>query len=146
MRAFSYMKPIAVFSAIVFAFFRSLGAGPGLTGQDIQNVKSVCQSLIGIEDWRAREFFRQHLMSYVRSKHALEEAGVVECSLHCGGTLKLRGDADIYYGFSNQPPNVSHRIDTVALHVHGKRALAIGPGTEYYPYPYYEVEHRTKRK
>jgi hypothetical protein len=36
------------------------------------------------------------------------------------------------------------RIDTVALHVDGKRILAIGPGTEYYPYPYYEAEHKNR--
>jgi hypothetical protein len=56
----------------------------------------------------------------------------------------LRGEADIYYGFSNQPPNVTHRVDTVVLHIHGKRVLAIGPGTEYYPYPYYEAEHKKR--
>jgi hypothetical protein len=38
----------------------------------------------------------------------------------------------------------TNRFDTVALHIRGKRLFAFGPGTEYYPYPYYEQEHKKR--
>jgi hypothetical protein len=124
---------------------QSRGADAELAREGISKVKAVCRSLIGIEAWRAKGIFERRLGRYVRSKQALEQSGIVDCSFHCGGTLALRGDADIYYGFPNQAIRAPRRIDTVVLHIHGNRVLAIGPGTEYYPYPYYEVEHKNGR-
>jgi hypothetical protein len=141
MQALWYLKPSIGLAAITLGSLQPL-AGSELMRQEVDNLKAVCRMIVGIEDWRVKEVFRQQLRPYISSMHALEQSSVLECSFHCGGTLKLRGDADIYYGFSNQPPNVTHRVDTVALHVHGKRVLAIGPGTEYYPYPYYQAEHK----
>jgi hypothetical protein len=108
------------------------------TREDIIKIKAVCRSLLGVEDWRPKEIFTHRLMPYIRSKKALAESSQVQCSFHCGGALLLRGDADIWYGFLNQPIGVTHRIDTVAFHVHGKRIFAPGPGLDYYPYPYYD--------
>jgi hypothetical protein len=113
-----------------------------LTSKDITRITAVCRSLIGVENWRPKDIFRRRLMSYIRSKKALAESNQVDCSFHCGGTLLLRGDADIWYGFRNQPIGVTHRIDTVAFHVHGERVFAAGPGLNYYPYPYYGREAR----
>jgi len=112
---------------------------------DIQAlVLLTCRSLLGVEDWRAKEIFARRLMTYVGSRKALEESSQVECSFHCGGTLALRGNADIWYGFPNQPIGATHRIDTVALHIHGRRVFAEGPGLAYYPYPYYRAEHKKR--
>jgi hypothetical protein len=141
-RLLSFRFAMTLLSAMVLGCLQSHGVDAELTRQDIDKIKTVCRSLIGVEAWGVKEVFRVQLMPYVRSKRALEESSIVECSLHCGGTLKLRDEADVYYGFSNQPPNGAHRVDTVALHIHGKRVLAIGPGTEYYPYPYYEAENK----
>ena|SRR6266568_6864883 len=115
-----------------------------LTPEDITKITAVCRSLIGVEDWRPKEIFTRALMPYIRSKKVLAESSQVECSFHCGGRLLLRGDADIWYGFPNQPIGVTHRIDTVAFHVHGKRIFAVGPGSEYYPYPYHDTEAKKR--
>jgi hypothetical protein len=115
-----------------------------LTREDIVKITTVCQSLVGVEDSRPKEIFTRKLMSYIRSKKALAESSQIECSVHCGGTLLLRGDADVWYGFLNQPIGVRHRIDTVAFHVHGKRIFALGPGLDYYPYPYYDAEAKRR--
>jgi hypothetical protein len=42
------------------------------------------------------------------------------------------------------PIGVTQRIDTVALHIHGKRIFARGPGLDYYPYPYCDAERNTR--
>src|SRR5206468_8648381 len=115
-----------------------------LNGADISKIKAVYRSLLGVEDWRAKEIFARGLRPYIRSKKTLAESSQIECSFHCGGTLLLWGGADIWYGFSNQPIGVTHRIDTVALHVHGKRVFAAGPCLDYYPYPYYDADHKTR--
>jgi hypothetical protein len=119
------------------------GAGE-LTRDDIVKIKAVCRSLLGVEDWRPKQVFTRELKPYVRSKKALAESSQVVCSFRCGGTLLLRGNADIWYGFPNQPIGVPHRIDTVAFHVHGKRMFAVGPGLDGYPYPYYVVEAKKR--
>jgi hypothetical protein len=111
-----------------------------LTREDIAKITAVCRSLLGAEDWRPKEIFARKLLPYVRSKKALDESSQVECSFHCGSTLLLRGGGEIWYGYSNQPVGVPHRIDTVAFHIYGKRVLAVGPGIDYYPYPYYDTE------
>jgi len=116
------------------------GAGSGLSSKDIAKIEAVCRSLLGVEDRRPKEIFARELMPYVRSKQALAESSQVVCSFHCGGTLLLRGSGDVWYGYSNQPIGVVHRIDTVALHIHGKRIFAVGPGIDYYPYPYRDTE------
>ncbi len=131
-------------AAIMLWFPQSRGANGELAREDINKIKAVCRSLIGVEAWRAKGIFERRLMPYIGSKQALEQSGIVDCSFHCGATLALCGDADIYYGFPNQPIHAPRRIDTVVLHVHGKRTLAIGPGTEYAPYPYYEAEHKKR--
>lgn len=116
------------------------GANSELTREDVTKITAVCRSLIGVEDSKSKEIFTRKLLPYVRSKNALAQSSHVECSFHCGGTLLLRGDADIWYGFLNQPIGATHRIDTVAFHIHGKRIFALGPGLDYYPYPYYDIE------
>jgi hypothetical protein len=108
-----------------------------LSREDIAKITAVCRSLVGVEDWRPKEIFARELRSYIHSQKALVESNQVECSFHCGGTLLLRGGSDIWYGYSNQPIGVTHRIDTVAFHIHRKRIFAVGPGVDYYPYPYY---------
>jgi hypothetical protein len=120
-------------------------AGTGeLTPEDIARIKAVCRSLLGVEDWRPKQIFTRELMPYIRSKKALTESSQVVCSFHCGGTLLLRGGGDIWYGYPNQPIGVVHRIDTVAFHIHGKRIFAVGPGLDYYPYPYYDAEAKRR--
>ena len=104
----------------------------------------MCRSLLGIESWRAKSLFARELKPYVRSEKALAVSGQIDCSFHCGGTLLLRDEGDIWYGFSNQPVAAVHRIDTVAFHIRGKRILAVGPGIDYYPYPYYDAEARKR--
>jgi hypothetical protein len=118
----------------------ALGTSSELSAKDITKIEAVCRSLVGVEDWRSKEIFARELMPYVRSKSALAESSQVVCSFHCGGTLLLRGGGDIWYGYSNQPTGVLHRIDTVAFHIHGKRIFAVGPGIHYYPYLYYDTE------
>lgn len=125
--------------ATVWLGFASTRAGDSeLTGEDIAKITAVCRSLLGVEDWRPKEIFARKLLPYVRSKKALAESSQVECSFHCGGTLFLRGGGDIWYGYSNQPIGITHRIDTVAFRVHGERIFALGPGSNYYPYPHYD--------
>ncbi len=115
-----------------------------LTREDIAKITAVCRSLL----WSRRLAPERDLREQTHALHsvgkALEQSRQVECSFHCGGTLLLRGDSDTWYGFSNQPINVTHRIDTVAFHIHGKRVVAVGPGIDYYPYPYYDTE--TKKR
>jgi hypothetical protein len=131
--------------AIVWLSFTSTRAGNSeLTREDVAKITAVCRSLLGVKDWRPKEIFARELLPYVRSKKALAESSQVECSFHCGGTLLLRGGGDVWYGYSNQPVGAMHRIDTVAFHIHGKRIFAVGPGTDYYPYPYYDTE--TKKR
>lgn len=140
-----HVRAILVVSTVLislFVYFDSWAAGQELTPAETSKVKAICRSLIGVEGWRLKDIFRQQLAPYIRSKDALEESAIVHCSFRCGGTLKLRDDADIFYGFSNQPAGAPHPVDTVALHIHCKRIFATGPGTGYYPYPYYEAEHR----
>jgi hypothetical protein len=120
------------------------GVNSELTREDITKITAVCRSLLGVEDWKPKEIFTRRLMPYIRSKKALAESSQIECSFHCGGTLLLRGYADIWYGFLNQPIGVTHRIDTVAFHVHGKRIFARGPGLNYYPYPYHHTEPKKR--
>ena len=143
MRRFWHIQFLAVFVAITLAS-EARGAESELGPEDISKVKAVCRSLVGVEDWRPKEIFARTLKPYIRSRKALAESSQVECSFRCGGTLLLRGDADIWYGFYNQPVGVTHRIDTVALHIRGKRVFAVGPGLDYYPYPYYDAEHRKR--
>jgi hypothetical protein len=119
-------------------------AGDELGREEITKITAICRSLLGVEDWRPKEIFAKKLSPYIRSKKALEASNQVECSFHCGGTLLLRGGGVIWYGFPNQPINVTHRIDTVAFHIHGKRIFAVGPGIDYYPYPYYDTKARKR--
>jgi hypothetical protein len=142
MLARRFLQFLALGVAIPLASAESRGAE--LSRDDIAKITAVCKSLIGAEDWRPIKIFTQKLMPYVRSQKALEESSQVLCSFHCGGTLLLRGGADIWYGFPNQPIGVTHRIDTVAFHVHGKRIFAVGPGINYYPYPYYDTEAKKR--
>jgi hypothetical protein len=129
---------------MIVACAGTAGANSELSAADISKIKAVCRSLLGVEDLRAKEIFTRRLMPYIRSKKALAESSEVVCSFRCGGTLLLRGGADVWYGFSNQSIGATHRIDTVALHVHGKRVFAVGPGLDYYPYPYYDAEHKKR--
>src|SRR6266853_2349497 len=124
--------PFPVLVAILLGSAQTHGKDSELNREDITKITAVCRSLLGVEDWRPKEIFTRRLMPYIRSKKALAESSQVECSFHCGGTLLLRGDADIWYGFLNQPIGVTHRIDTVAFHLHGKRLFALGPGLAYY--------------
>src|SRR6266566_2633076 len=101
-------------------------ASSELSAKDIAKIEAVCRSLLGVEDWRPKKIFARQLMPYVRSKQAVAESSQVVCSFHCGGTLLLRGGGDIWYGYSNQPIGVVHRVDTVAFHIHGKRIFAVG--------------------
>jgi len=125
----------------VWLGFAAIHAGNSeLSREDIAKITAICRSLIGVEDWRPTEIFARELRPYIRSQKALAESSQIECSFHCGGTLLLRGGGDIWYGYPNQPAGVTHRIDTVAFHIRGKRVLAVGPGLDYYPYPYYDTE------
>jgi hypothetical protein len=144
MLAHRFIPFLALVVAISLGSAKTRGRDSELTGEDITKITAVCRSLLGAEDWRAKEIFTRQLMPYMRSKKALAASSQVECSFHCGGTLLLRGDADIWYGFPNQPIGVTHRIDTVAFHVHGKRTFALGPGLDYYPYPYYDTEAKKR--
>jgi hypothetical protein len=131
---------LALLATTWLGFASTLARDSELTREDIVKITAVCRSLLGAEDWRPKEIFARKLLPYVRSKKALDESSQVECSFHCGSTLLLRGGGEIWYGYSNQPVGVTHRIDTVAFHIYGKRVLAVGPGIDYYPYPYYDTE------
>jgi hypothetical protein len=144
MLAHRHLQFAILFVAITLGCPETRGADSELTHDDIVRIKVVCRSLLGVEEWRPKEIFTRKLMPYVRSQKALEESSQVLCSFHCGGTLLLRGGADIWYGFPNQPIGVTHRIDTVAFHVHGKRIFAVGLGINYYPYPYYDTEAKKR--
>src|SRR5581483_6170053 len=138
------VQSLALFIAVSLGAAGACAAGDELTRNDISKITAVCRALIGVEDWRPKEIIAKKLMPYIRSKKALEISNQVECSFHCGGTLLLRGDGDIWYGFPNQPLNVTHRIASVAFHIHGKRIFAVGPGIDYYPYPYYDTEAKKR--
>ncbi len=138
------LQPLALLVIVLLSAAVGRASNDELTQEDIAKITVVCRSLLGLEDWRPKEIFAKKLMPYVRSKNALKQSNQVECSFHCGGTLLLRGGGDIWYGFSNQPINVTHRIDTVALHVRGKRIFAVGPGLDYSPYPYYDTEAKKR--
>jgi hypothetical protein len=144
MLAHRFSPFLVVVVAILLGSTQTHGTDSELNREDITKITAVCRWLLGVEDWRPKEIFTRRLMPYVRSKKTLAESNQVECSFHCGGTLLLRGDADIWYGFPNQPIGVTHRIDTVAFHVHGKRIFALGPGLEYSPYPYYDAEAKKR--
>jgi hypothetical protein len=135
-----FVQSLALFIAVSLSTADARATRDELTRKDIAKITAVCRSLVGVEDWRPKEIFARELSPYIRSQKALAESSQVECSFHCGGTLLLRGGGDIWYGFSNQPIGVTHHIDTVAFHIHGKRVFAIGPGVDYYPYPYYNAE------
>jgi hypothetical protein len=138
------LQLLALFVMVLLSAADARASNNELTHEDISKITAVCRSLLGVEDWRPKEIFAKKLMPYIRSKNALEQSSQVECSFHCGGTLLLRGGGDIWYGFSNQPINVTHRIDTVAFHIHGKRIFAVGPGIDYYPYPYYDTDAKKR--
>src|SRR5215472_6030077 len=111
---------LLAFVATLWLGFASTRAGDSeLTRKDIAKITTVCRSLLGVEDWRPKELFARKLLPYVRSKEALAESSQLEYSFHCGGTLLLHGRGDIWYGYPNQPTGAMHRIDTVALHIHG---------------------------
>jgi hypothetical protein len=131
---------LALLAFLGLGFAAMQAADSKLSRADIAKIRAVCRSLVGVEDWRPGEIFARELTPCVRSQKALAESSQVKCSFHCGGTLLLRGGGDIWYGFSNQPVGVTHRIDSVAFHIHGKRIFAVGPGLDYYPYPYYNAE------
>jgi len=133
--------PLLAVLASVWLGLAAIHAGDSaLSPEDIAKITAVCRSLVGVEDWRPKEIFARELTPYIRSQRALAESSQVECSFHCGGTLFLRGGGDIWYGYSNQPVGATHRIDTVAFHIQAKRIFAVGPGVDYYPYPYYNAE------
>jgi hypothetical protein len=135
-----FVQSLALFIAVSLSTAEERATRDELIRKDIAKITAVCRSLVGVEDWRPKEIFARELSPYIRSQKALAESSQVECSFHCGGTLLLRGGGDIWYGFSNQPIGVTHHIDTVAFHIHGKRIFTIGPGVDYYPYPYYDAE------
>jgi hypothetical protein len=135
---------LALLATVWLGFASTRARDSELTREDIAKITAVCRSLLGVEDWRPKEIFARELLPYVRSKKALAESSQVECSFHCGGTLFLRGGGDIWYGYSNQPLGVTHLIDTIAFHIHRKRVFAVGPGTAYYPYPYYDTEAKKR--
>jgi len=135
-----FVQSLALFIAVSLSTAEARATRDELIRKDIAKITAVCRSLVGVEDWRPKEIFARELSPYIRSQKALAESSQVKCSFHCGGTLLLRGGGDIWYGFSNQPIGVTHHIDTVAFHIHGKRIFAIGPGVDYYPYPYYDAE------
>ena len=144
MLARRFVPFLALVVAISLGSAKTRDRDSELTREDITKITAVCRSLLGVEDWKPKEIFTRQLMPYIRSKKALAESSQVECSFHCGGTLLLRGDADIWYGFYNQPIGVTHRIDTVAFHVHGKRIFAVERGSDYSPYPYYDSEAKKR--
>jgi hypothetical protein len=141
-------RALAAFIAFMMAG-NAVGGTDALSAADIAQIKRICKSLLGVEvaSKSAGEKEKQ-LTPYLRKGVSHKEDKIVVCSGACGGTIQLRGDAEIYYGFPNTPdglPGAGHdRYDTFALHIHGKRIFAFGPGTEYYPYPYYEDEHRKR--
>ena len=141
-------RALVAFIAFMIAG-KAVGETDALSAADIAQIKRICTSLIGVEvaSKSASEKEKQ-LAPYLRKGVSHKEDNIVVCSGACGGTIQLRGDAQIYYGFPNTPdglPGAGHdRYDTFALHIHGKRIFAFGPGTEYYPYPYYEDEHRKR--
>jgi hypothetical protein len=135
-----FVQSLALFIAVSLSTAEERATRDELIRKDIAKITAVCRSLVGVEDWRPKEIFARELSPYIRSQKALAESSQVKCSFHCGGTLLVRGGGDIWYGFSNQPIGVTHHIDTVAFHIHGKRIFAIGPGVDYYPYPYYDAE------
>lgn len=139
-------RALAVFVALIIAGNVAADTDK-LSADDIAQIKRICKSLLGVEvGSKSANEKKKRLTPYLRKGVSHKEDNVVVCSGACGGTIPLRGDAELYYGFPNTPdgfPGAGHdRYDTVALHVHGKRIFAIGPGTEYYPYPYYEEEHK----
>ena len=138
------LQSLALCIAVSLSPAGARAAGDELTRDDISKITAVCRSLLGVEDWRPKKIFAKKLMPYIRSKNALKTSNQVECSFHCGGTLLLRGGGDIWYGFPNQPLRVTHHIDTVAFHIHGRRIFAVGPGIDYYPYPYYDTEAKKR--
>ena len=138
------LQPLALLVIVLLSAADGRASNAELTREDIAKITAVCRSLLGVEDWRPKEIFAKKLMLYIRSKNTLEQSSQVECSFHCGGTLLLRGGGDIWYGFSNQPINITHRIDTVAFHVHGKRIFAVGSGIDYYSYPSYDTEAKKR--
>src|SRR5438552_17587726 len=144
MLARRHIQLAALFVAVTLASREIRGTDCELTHDDISKITAVCRSLLGVEEWRPQEIFTRKLMTYVRSKKALEKSNQVLCSFHCGGTLLLRGGGDIWYGFLNQPIDVTHHIDTVAFHIRGKRIFAVGPGLDYYPYPYYDTDAKKR--
>ena len=127
----------------------ALASDNDLSNADLREIKRVCKSLIGVRAWGhdADPIF-DRLKPYLKKGASLRESRIVTCSAACGGTVPLRGDAEVYYAFPNTPGGLSgagqDHFDTVVLHVRGKRIFAIGPGTEYYPYPYYEEEHKKR--
>jgi len=135
-----FVQSLALFIAVSLSTAEARATRDELIRKDIAKITAVCRSLVGVEDWRPKEIFARELSPYIRSQKALAESSQVKCSFHCGGTLLVRGGGDIWYGFSNQPIGVTRHIDTVAFHIHGKRIFAIGPGVDYYPYPYYDAE------
>ena len=145
------MKPHLITIAVLLLCIAAHAQSDELSVRDITQIKRICRSLIGVQTKRddlgkADPIFGRFI-PYLRPADALDKLWVV-CSGACGGVLPLRGGAEVYYAFPNTPdsvPGAGHdHIDTVVLHIHGKRVLSIGPGTEYYPYPYYEQEHQKR--
>jgi hypothetical protein len=140
-------RPFAILVALILV--GDAFAADELSSGDVTEIKRICRSLLGVQagSKTADAKFKQ-FTPYLRKGASLKEARIVVCSGACGGTIPLRGDAEVYYGFPNTPdgqPGAGYdRFDTVALHIRGKRLFAFGPGTEYYPYPYYEQEHKKR--
>src|SRR5213083_128766 len=98
MRSCRHIQLFILFAAIVLTSLETPAANSELNGADISKIKAVYRSLLGVEDWRAKEIFARGLRPYIRSKKTLAESSQIECSFHCGGTLLLWGGADIWYG------------------------------------------------
>jgi hypothetical protein len=142
------LRPLIAFLTLLLVS-DAFAASNELSPTDIRAIKRICQSLIGAKAWTntADPIFDQ-FKPYLRKGASLREARIVTCSGACGGNVPLRGGGEVYYGFPNTPDGLpgagQDRFDTVALHIHGKRIFAFGPGTEYYPYPLYEEEHKKR--
>jgi hypothetical protein len=140
-------RPLAV--ALLLVLSARAFAADKLSAADTAEIKRIAKSLIGKRAWgNASDPIFKKLTPYLRKGASLKEARIVVCSGACGGSVPLQGDGELYFGFPNTPDGLpgagKDRFDTVALHIHGRRIFAFGPGTEYYPYPYYEEEHKKR--
>ena len=118
------VKPLFVLF-ILWVCCTAGAAADDLTAENIADIKQICGALAGAEVASSKSDPILHrLAPYVR--HGVTSSKLhADCDTGCRVLIALRGEAEIYFTYSNIPDK-HNRITTVIFRKNGKVLLSIG--------------------